>query len=156
MLNTYRRGPYDAPYLAGDAKREWLIVERTGPDGSVLLLSNKDLVESTSTCVPPLDTPPKHTIVALLAECHGMQNTWSFLAVRNPLPDMITPGIFFPTEGNIVLQPSAQGVRLVAYGRCVHSRGFAGGKRVLHDVPTPPPSPEYAFSWHMQAAEYTG
>ncbi len=153
MINTLRRGPYDAPYLSGDSKTEWLIVERTGPDGSILMVSEIDIPKGTAPSVPSPDLRPKHTMVALLAECGSDDRTCNFLALRNPLPDVTTRATFFPTEGSLVLRKSDRGIRLLAFGRCAHSRGFQAGQGVLHDVPAPPPYPEGAFSWHFDATE---
>lgn len=156
MLNRLRLAPYEQPHIRSDASDEWLIVERTGADGTVLFISDAGFTTPPQGDNPPADLAPRNTIVGLLArpelsgeEPHGSR----YLLVRHNSTGLAVPGTFFPADGYAELNSESGQLRLLAFGRHAHSSGWDGSTTVHHDIPYPAPAMPGAITWHFEATE---
>lgn len=151
MCNSLRLGPYASPHLTGAPVDEWLIVQRTASDPTVLVISDTGTPKDGPAETAPDGLSPQLSIVALLAQDDGQ--TRRFLMVRH-LPDGLNvPGTFFPADGFAELTGSAGAMRLRAFGRHAHRVDTVNGRPVLHDLPDPDPDEQNARNWHFDAEE---
>lgn len=149
MVNEVQVGAYERPDQAEDVGQEWLIVERRGAEGEVLLVS--DGSHTVMTEEAPAELSARNTIVAVLAEAGA---TPRFLIVRHPPAGLDVPGSFFPADGFVELRGEAPALQLRAVGRHAHRDVASGGVIARRDVPDPTAEePDDTANWHFTAAQ---
>jgi len=149
MANDLRLGPYARPHQAADAGKEWLIVERRGAEGEVLLVSDAGRIEAAEEA--PAELVARNTIVAVLAEA-GVEPL--FLIVRHLPAGLAVPGSFFPADGFVQLRGEAPALALLAVGRHAHRNVVVGGVVEQRDVPDPTAEdPDDTANWHFTAVQ---
>lgn len=154
MLNQLRLGPYDRPHQAGPVSQEWLVVERSGPDGEHLRISDATTATDDKSGDAPADLKVRNTIFALLAEPEdGTGRNTQFLMVRHLPLAATVQGTFFPADGSATLALKDGTLAMTAFGRHAHTRGDVEGALVFYDIPRPAPSADGAINWHFTAEE---
>ncbi|WP_422370152.1 hypothetical protein [Hoeflea sp.] len=151
MCNSLRLGPYQEPDASDRTALEWLIVERSGPDGKILTISDTGTPKSSDSEDAPDGLSENNSILGLLAEADEAAHR--FLLVRHSPPGVTVPGTFFPADGTAQFTQGPDGLRLRVFGRHAHRAEQVNGKLVLHDVPFPQPPFDNALNWHFDADE---
>jgi hypothetical protein len=148
MRNALRTGPYEAPAATIRASDEWLRVERTGPQGSVLLVSQTREGAAFSDR-PPVLPMPVATFIGVLAGGVGA-GVLRFLVVRCPPPGLSVPERFLPSDGCLDLAIRSRALTLRGMGRyALRLEGGVGPG--LEDASQSGWTPTLALSWRFDA-----
>ncbi|MBR9891373.1 hypothetical protein GYB14_06730 [bacterium] len=153
MFNELTTGPYARPDQVDRTGTEWLIVERSGPGGTILQVSDGAGSAEPPDGSAPADLTARNTLVGILAE-DDLSDPVNvrFLFVRVLPPATKTDGVFFPADGYAELALTEDGViSLHAVGRHFHTTGAVGGATVLADVPYPAQGAQGGLNWHFDA-----
>lgn len=155
MLNRLRLAPYERPSAAGAPSNEWLILERTGANGTTLFISDTASSEPGIEDDAPQSLKERNTIVGLLASPapNCASSTEKFLLIRHNRTGIAPAGVFFPADGFAEIRSESGAIVLHAIARHAHSIGRLNNTNVHHDVPEPAPSAQGAVTWHFEACE---
>ena len=154
MFNRLHLGPYEVPHQTTRPASEWLIVERSGEEGSVLQIAEGVSEQKDDQAEAPADLTPGNTLVALLADTpDGDQKRARFIIVRHAPPDLKVMGTFFPGDGFVEIQQGETSLSLDAVGRHHHTIGDINGVTVIGDIPNPAPGATGGANWHFDAEE---
>lgn len=156
MFNRLTVGPYENPAQVSQNDVEWLIVERSGPDGSLIQISDTRGGPDAADGPAPDTIEPRHTLVGLFTESGFADgHTFArFLLVRHAPPGIQIPGTFFPADGYAEIRNTPLGLSLHAVGRHFLIDGTKNGKPIKIDVPEPKPgTPGNGANWHFDAQQ---
>jgi hypothetical protein len=149
MQAVIELAPYDEPMHRLGSSTEWLIVSRWGGNGEFLSLSRTGVVRDGIAA--PDGLQPRTTFVGILLPALDVPEVSGFLMVRHMPPGITVAGTFAPSDGYARLSFTETALTLAAAGRYAHSRGGYEGRRMLHDIPDPPPQAASAFAWRVTA-----
>lgn len=149
MFNRLTVGPYERPDAVAGADTEWLIVERSGPMGGYLQISEAVSAHPVSDGPAPDDLEPLSTILAVATETSA--DRARFLMLRHAPAGIELAGSFFPADGYAEVARSGRGLRLHAVGRHFHRTEVIDGRPVLIDVSDPSSGTGTGSNWHFHA-----
>lgn len=148
MFNRLALGPYEFSRAAEQGNAEWLIVELSGRDSSVLQVTEAISASQIADGPAPDDLIPVQSRVAVRRAGAGGEDVFDF--VRELPAGTRTDAVFSPGRGEARLVERRGKICLVAAGQ--HLRMQAGAGMMLVDVPEAP-MVETIEHWKFDAAE---
>ncbi len=144
-------GAYETPCAVDHKANEWIIVSVWGANREFVTLSYTQSAVEGDTAPPNLQPKSTHLGILLSRVLNDKDDVSEYLLMRNRPPDIPVGGTFHPTDGFIRIVQAGHDISLTAHGRFAHAVGRLHGRRVVHDVPDPPPGAAQARGWHMSA-----
>ena len=134
---------YFNPHLINLILYEWLIVERSGPNGEKLTISDAGTAPTTRPPDAPDDLSPINSMFGILLYESADKNEATFLLVRHLPSGESVPGSFFPVDGCVSLVKDC-GVIMRTAGRHAHDSDG-------NDIPNP--TVGLGMAWHFKASK---